>query len=226
MVLPNCIGFIMDGNRRWATAQGLSTIEGHTRGAEVLIDSIRFIRDRRIQHAVYYAFSTENWKRSPEEVAGLMAIFKEAVATLKTTAAEETSVRIRFIGRRSDFDMELVQAMNELEAETAMTNYHTTVWMALSYGGRAEIVSAANAAVREGKEVTEVSFEQLLWTAELPDPDIIVRTSGEERLSNFLTWRAAYSELYFIEKPWPALTADDFEDILSEYATRSRRHGA
>ena len=226
MTLPVCIGFIMDGNRRWAKANHLATIEGHKQGADVLAASIRFVRDRGIRHAVYYAFSTENWKRAPDEVAGLMSIFKESIATLRRLASEETPVRIRFIGTRSDFDAELQTAMNELEAESAESTHHTTIWVALSYGGRAEIVAAANAAVAQGHAVTEGTFESLLWTAELPDPDIIVRTSGEERLSNFLTWRAAYSELYFIEKPWPALTAEDFEDILSEYATRSRRHGA
>ena len=216
----------MDGNRRWAKANHLSTIAGHQQGAEVLVNSIRFVRDRAIQHAVYYAFSTENWKRTPEEVAGLMTIFKEAIATLRATAKEEVPVRIRFIGQREDFDSELQAAMKDLEAESAESTYRTTIWVALSYGGRAEIVAAANAAVAQGNVVTEATFATLLWTAELPDPDIIVRTSGEERLSNFLTWRSVYSELYFIEKPWPALTAEDFEDILSEYATRSRRHGA
>lgn len=225
MTVPTCIGFIMDGNRRWARTQNLPLHSGHQQGVEVLLNSIRFVRDKNIAHAAYYAFSTENWQRSAEEVASLMMLFKDAVGTLRQIANEETPVRIRFIGRRSDFDRELQDAMNELELESATYTYQTTVWIALSYGGRAEIVAAVNRAIAAQKLVTEEEFSSLLWTAALPDPDIIVRTSGEERLSNFLTWRAAYSELYFIEKPWPALTEDDFEDILSEYATRSRRHG-
>jgi len=216
----------MDGNRRFAKVNNLSTLEGHRRGADVLTDSIRFVRSRGISHAVYYAFSTENWKRAPEEVSGLMAIFKEALVTMRKMAKEETPVRVRFIGTRSDFDSELQTAMTELETESATTVYTTTIWIALSYGGRAEIVAGVNEAIIRGETVTEESFSKLLWTAELPDPDIIVRTSGEERLSNFLTWKSVYSELYFIEKPWPSLTAEDFEDILSEYEKRSRRHGA
>lgn len=221
---PTCIGFIMDGNRRWAKNQNLATFEGHKKGGEVLLDSINFIRDQRIAHAVYYAFSTENWQRSEAEVSYLMDLFREWIANIKTKVSEDQGIKVRFIGRKEDFADDIIEQMRELEAmEHEKTE--TTIWIALSYGGRAEIVDAVNSAVQEGKAVTEESFASLLWTADMPDPDIIVRTSGEQRLSNFVTWRSVYSELYFIEKPWPALTQEDFTDILHEYEKRDRRKG-
>ncbi|MEY2665538.1 MAG: hypothetical protein RLZZ480_643 [Candidatus Parcubacteria bacterium] len=214
----------MDGNRRWAKEQNLPTLEGHRRGHDVFLDIVKWTRDATIPHAVFYAFSTENWKRSEEEVAYLMALFSELLGTMAKQLTEE-GVRVRVIGRREDFSPELQQQMKDVEEKTARST-GTTIWIALSYGGRAEIVEAVNEAVRQGKEVDETSFETLLWTAEMPDPDMIIRTSGEERLSNFLTWKSAYSEFYFIEKHWPALTKSDFDDILAEYANRERRHGA
>ncbi len=221
--LPTCLGFIMDGNRRWAKEQGLDTLEGHKRGQEVFLDFIRFIRDAEIPHAVFYAFSTENWKRSEREVGYLMELFSHHLSRLDEEL-EEQGVRVKIIGRRADFSPELQSQMNKLE-EKSLKYTGTTIWIALSYGGRAEIISAVNEAIANGQPVTEESFEELLWTANMPDPDLIVRTSGEQRLSNFVTWRSVYSELYFIEKHWPALTKSDFEDILTEYATRERRKG-
>lgn len=220
---PQCLGFIMDGNRRWAKEHGLLTEEGHTRGMEVFLECVRFVRDKAILHAVFYAFSTENWKRSEEEVAHLMQIFHALIVKMKQTADEER-VKVRFVGQREDFTPALQHEMSELE--TVSSTYDgTTIWIALSYGGRAEIVAAVNKAVERGEVVNEESFASLLWTADMPDPDMIVRTSGEQRLSNFLTWKSTYSELYFIQKHWPALTKDDFEDILLQYATRERRKG-
>ncbi len=224
-----CLGFIMDGNRRWAREQGKETLEGHSKGLDVFLESAKFVRDKGIAHGVYYAFSTENWKRSEKEVAYLMELFK---GLIKRTYDElikeddENPVRVRFVGQRSDFSDDLQKEMADLEAKNEEhKDAKTTIWIALSYGGRAEILEAVNKAVGYGSAVTEESFKNLLWTADLPDPDMIVRTSGEERLSNFLTWSSVYSELYFIEKDWPALTTEDFEDILEEYATRERRHG-
>jgi undecaprenyl diphosphate synthase len=176
-----------------------------------------------LPHAVFYAFSTENWKRSTEEVAYLMQLFSELL-TRMSDELEARSVRVRIVGRRADFSPELQQQMNAIETQSAPYTT-TTIWIALSYGGRAEIVEAVNAAVEQGVLVTETSFKELLWTAELPDPDMIVRTSGEARLSNFLTWGSAYSELHLISKHWPALTKSDFDDILMEYGRRTRRYG-
>lgn len=213
----------MDGNRRWAREQNLSTLEGHRRGHDVFLDVVRWTKDAGIPHAVFYAFSTENWKRSEEEIAYLMALFSELLVHMTEQFADE-GVRVRVVGRRKDFSPELQRQMIELE-EKSSYSLGTTIWIALSYGGRAEIVEAVNEAVKQGKEVDEMLFEKLLWTADMPDPDMIVRTSGEARLSNFLTWKSVYSELHFIQKHWPALTKSDFDDILAEYAKRKRRHG-
>jgi undecaprenyl diphosphate synthase len=214
----------MDGNRRWAKAQDLATLDGHQKGHDVFLDTVRFVRDEKIPHAVFYAFSTENWKRSKEEVGYLMNLFSSLLARMSEELTEQ-GVRVRIVGRRQDFSPEIQAYMNELE-EKSQPFTETTIWIALSYGGRAEIIEAVNAAVRSGSEVDEAAFEALLWTAQLPDPDLIVRTSGEQRLSNFLTWKFVYSELYFIKKHWPALTKSDFDDILTEYAKRQRRQGA
>ncbi len=225
----SCLGFIMDGNRRWATAHGLPTYEGHRKGGEVLVESIRWVRDQGIPHAVYYAFSTENWKRNEQEVAYLMDLFREWLEKLeeRLAADDEEPVKIRIIGRRIDFAEDLQEQMKKLEQETEKkAKARTTIWLALSYGGRAEITEAVNEAIQQGKPVTEERFEELLWTAHMPDPDMIVRTSGEQRLSNFVTWKSVYSELYFIDKHWPALTKADFDDILVEYEKRERRRGA
>lgn len=231
---PQCLGFIMDGNRRWAKGQGLLTYEGHKRGGEVLQDCITWVRDQRIPHAVFYAFSTENWNRSEQEVGYLMELFREWLYTIDRRLNDENDrevhnidkIKVRIVGRRDDFASDIVEQMNALEAKSQEhPDARTTIWLALSYGGRAEIVEAVNQAVANGGTVDEAAFESLLWTADMPDPDMIIRTSGEKRLSNFMTWRSVYSELYFIDKHWPALTKDDFADILDEYKQRHRRKG-
>ena len=214
----------MDGNRRWAKEQNLPTLEGHQKGLDVFLDVVRFVRDEQIPHAVFYAFSTENWKRAEAEVTYLMSLFSGLLARMSEELTEQ-GVRVRMVGRREDFPTELQSQMSELEDKSH--NYSgTTIWIALSYGGRAEIIEAVNEAVKTGIEVDETAFEKLLWTADMPDPDMIVRTSGEQRLSNFLTWKSVYSELYFIAKHWPALTKADLQDILLQYAKRQRRQGA
>ena len=231
--VPACLGFIMDGNRRWAREQGLETFAGHQQGFEVFTDSIQWVRDHGVQHAVYYAFSTENWQRKDEEVSYLMDLFRGALDRLeeRLDANEkeenrERQINVRVVGRRKDFAEDLQARMDQLEAKNEKyPNPSSTIWVALSYGGRAEIIDAVNQAIAAGTPVTEESFAQLLWTAEMPDPDMIVRTSGEHRLSNFMTWRSVYSELHFIEKHWPALTEEDFVDILHEYESRERRRG-
>jgi undecaprenyl diphosphate synthase len=225
-----CLGFIMDGNRRWAKEQGLQTYEGHKKGGEVFADCIRWVRDASIPHAVYYAFSTENWKRSDAEVAYLMNLFRDWLSNIERQLEEnrtsDKKINIRIIGRKEDFAEDLQQQMDALEAKNSEFPHPTsTIWIALSYGGRAELIEAINIAIKKGQVVTQDSFEELLWTAQMPDPDMIVRTSGEHRLSNFVTWRSVYSELHFIEKHWPALTEADFKDILLEYEKRERRRG-
>lgn len=220
-----CLGFIMDGNRRFAKEQGLPTYEGHKQGGEVLRDCVEWLREKQIAHGVFYAFSTENWNRSDEEVGYLMSLFRDWLKKLEQDT-ENKNIKVRIVGRRKDFAEDIAEQMNRLEKRTEdLADPDTTIWVALSYGGRDEIVEAVNLAVQQKVVVTEDSFEALLATSDLPDPDMIVRTSGEQRLSNFLTWKSTYSELYFIEKHWPALTRDDFDDILVEYEKRNRRRG-
>lgn len=231
--VPASVGFIMDGNRRWAKEQNLPSFEGHKKGADVFSDCVRWVRDAGIAHAVFYAFSTENWQRSPEEVAYLMQLFRELLSRVDKEIAKENEanaekkVRLRIVGRRSDFDEELLTHMNEIEERSqAYTDATTTIWVALSYGGRAEIIEAVNEAVKRGELVTEESFSSLLWTADMPDPDLIVRTSGEQRLSGFVTWKSVYSELFFTDTYWPAFTREEFHSIVEAYAERERRRGA
>lgn len=222
--LPQCVGFIMDGNRRWAKQQGLETLEGHRIGLlDTFTDVIRWVRDLGIKHAVFYAFSTENWRRSSEEVGYLMDLFRLQLRRMDEQSSEE-KVRFRVVGRATDFAEDIQQLMKELEAKTAQYTT-TTIWLCLSYGGRVEIVEAVKRLVASGAEVSEASLAQYLWTAEMPDPDLIIRTSGEQRLSNFLPWQSIYSELFFTPTYWPAFTKDEFERMLEDYAHRQRRHG-
>lgn len=215
---PTCVGFIMDGNRRWATERGLPTLNGHTAGVQIFFDSIQWVQDAHIKHAVYYAFSTENRKRSPEEVAYLLELFAKALTEMPT-------VRVCFIGERTQFDLSLQEQMVALEMNGLAHPDTLTIWIALSYGGRAEIVAAANAAVTNGTAVDEATFGSLLWTAGMPDPDLIIRTGGAMRLSNFLPWQSVYSELMFTETFWPAFTKDEFTRMLAQYGERTRRFG-
>lgn len=215
----------MDGNRRWAKENNLPTLEGHRRGMEVFFDSVDWVLDAGIPHAVYYAFSTENWQRKPEEVSYLMDLFREVLVRMDEEL-HKRKVQVRIIGRRTDFPTDIQQQIYELEKKSLENkNTDTIIWIALSYGGRAEIVEAVNQAIEAGVVITEAEFADLLWTAQLPDADLIVRTSGEQRLSNFITWRSVYSELLFLDKHWPALTKSDFENTLEEYQKRERRKG-
>ncbi len=218
-----CAGFIMDGNRRFARERGLETLEGHRLGMEVFQDSISWVKEFKIPHAVYYAFSTENWSRDEKEVGYLMELCGSLVAEM-TERAEKNQVRCRLIGRRGDFSEDLQKQMAILEQKTASYT-ETTIWIALSYGGRAEIVSAVNEAIERGERVDEESFKNLLWSAEMPDPDLIIRTGGEQRLSNFMTWGSVYSELFFTPTYWPAFTKEEFARIVEAYGKRTRRKG-
>lgn len=230
MSLPTCIGFIMDGNRRWAEAQGKERLEGHGAGFETFQKVVEWVRNAGISHAVFYAFSTENWKRSQVEVGHLLALFEKGLRELLAKSEKdleargEQGVRVRFLGRRGDFSESLQILMDEIEVKSAK-HTGTTIWVALSYGGQAELIEAVNNAVAAGVPVDEASFRSHLWGAELPDLDLLIRTSGERRLSNFLPWHTAYSELFFTPTYWPAFTKDEFERILSQYADRHRRHG-
>ena len=217
-----CIGIILDGNRRWAKERGLPQLEGHRRGFNNLKSAARWVRDRNIPHLVVFAFSTENWKRSEEEVSYLMKIFRDDIRDSSDELGKE-GIRTRFIGQRERFAQDIQDGMREAEEKTK-GNTRMTLWICLSYGARAEITEAARAAAASG-DITEDSIRAHMWSAEMPDPDIIIRTSGEHRLSNFLLWQAAYSELFFIKPHWPDFSEVVLDEILAEYAQRERRHG-
>lgn len=213
----------MDGNRRFAREQGKPTLEGHLEGLARFRDSVGWVREAGIPHAVYYAFSTENWKRSEAEVAYLVELFASNLQSL-AEQIDDHRVRWRFIGRRSDFPVSLQETMEQIEKKSVVYD-GTTIWVGLSYGGRAEIVAAVNAAITSGVSVDETSFSALLWSAGMPDPDLIIRTGGEQRLSNFLPWQSVYSEFCFTATHWPAFTKEEFMRMLDAYAARQRRIG-
>jgi len=181
------------------------------------------VRDAEVKHLIVYAFSTENWGREPTEVAYLMELIHQAIKKDFKKLGEE-GVRVRFAGQLERFSADLQQSMTNLEKETSK-NSAITLWICLSYGGHAEIVNAARTLATAGTEITEESLGNNLWTAEMPDPDIIIRTGGEKRLSNFLTWKSVYSELFFTEVYWPDFNKKEFESILTEFALRERRRG-
>lgn len=217
-----CVGIIMDGNRRWAKARGLPKLDGHRAGTETVKNIVRSAPARGIKHLAIYAFSTENWGRAPEEVSYLMDLFLESIRKEMTELGKE-GVCVRFAGQRERFSADLQKAIDDVEKETKKNNA-ITLWVCLSYGGRAEIIAAANAAAENG-EITEETLAQNLWTAEMPEPDIIIRTGGEKRLSGFLTWQSVYSELFFTDTLWPDFTGKEFDAILAEFALRERRNG-
>ncbi len=222
MAPVNCIGIILDGNRRWARERGLPAFEGHRQGFLKLKETVRWVRDRAIPHMVVYAFSTENWDRSQEEVGYLMDLFRELINKQAQELTAE-GVKIKIVGQRERFAQDLQEGMDRIEKESAH-NERATLWVCLSYGGRAEIVQAVQKAAAQGI-VNEETLSASLWTTGMPDPDIIVRTSGEQRLSGFLTWQSVYSELFFIEPHWPDFNEALLDGILNEYADRERRHG-
>lgn len=225
MKIPETVGVIMDGNRRWAKERGLSPIKGHHEGFKRFKDISNWAYDSGVKNLIFYAFSTENWKRSEEEVSGLVDLMAKAFTGLEII--HERKVRVRFIGQRERFSKKLQKLVAKLEEDTKDYDKGSMI-IALSYGGRAEIINAVNEIIKEGRqeEVTEEEFEKYLWTAGVPDPDIIIRTGEEMRLSNFLTWQSVYSELYFSATLWPDFDKEEFDYILEEYGNRERRKGA
>ncbi len=213
----------MDGNGRWAKSRGLVRVAGHNEGMKSLIEIVRHTSDLGIKYLTVYAFSTENWKRSVEEVSG---IFKLLVLYVKSELDElnRNNVRIKLLGDISKLPQDAYDSIMKA-ADTTSNNTGLVFSIALNYGGRAEIVQAVNKAVREGKEVTEESFSDLLYTAGIPDPDLIIRTGNEYRLSNFLIWQCAYSEIVISPVYWPDFRIAEYEKCLLEYESRDRRFG-
>ncbi len=214
------VAIIMDGNARWASERGLPVLEGHREGARTLKQTVRNAVRLEVEELTVYAFSTENWTRPRWEVEGLMAMFAELIES-ETPELNEEGVRMRFVGRREGVSQELQERMGWAEGETA-ANDRMTLFVAFNYGGRAEIVDAA----RRFKGGDEEDFAKLLYAPEMNDPDLLIRTSGEHRLSNYLLWQSAYSELVFSDVLWPDFDYDELAAALDEYASRERRFGA
>jgi undecaprenyl diphosphate synthase len=215
-----CVAIIMDGNGRWATERGLPVLEGHRRGAKTMKQTVKDAVALGIEELTVYAFSTENWSRPEDEVEGLMEMFAELILS-ETPELHEEGVRMRFVGRRRGISPELLKRMEWAEAETA-GDTRMTLFVAFNYGGRAEILDAAERYQGGGEE----EFAKLLYDPEMRDPELVIRTSGEERLSNFLLWQSAYSELFFTETLWPDFDRAVLEEALQEYSSRRRRFGA
>jgi undecaprenyl diphosphate synthase len=217
---PRYVAIITDGNGRWAERRGLPTIEGHRAGADVVKERLRDAARLGVEELTVFSFSTENWSRSADEVSGLMAMFGERIES-ETPELDEEGVRMRFIGRREGIAEDLVERMEWAERTTA-TNERITLFVAFNYGGRAEIVDAARAFGGSSEE----EFRAHLYAPEMHDPDLLIRTSGEQRISNYLLWQCAYSEFVFRDELWPDFTREAFEDSLAEFERRRRRFGS
>ena len=213
------VAIITDGNGRWAQSRGLPVVAGHSAGADTVKARLRDAAELGLRELTVYSFSTENWSRPRAEVDALMGMFAERIDR-ETPELREEGVRMRFIGRRDGVSGDLVRRMDWAESETAH-NERITLFVAFNYGGRAEILDAARTFTGE----TEEDFRRHLYAPEMHDPDLIIRTSGERRLSNYLMWQSAYSELVFRDELWPDFGREAFEASLDEYAARRRRFG-
>jgi undecaprenyl diphosphate synthase len=217
---PKYVAIITDGNGRWARQRELPVVEGHRAGADTLKARLRDAAELGIEELTVYSFSTENWSRPEEEVRGLLAMMGERIGS-ETPELKDEGVRMRYIGRREGLDPSLVERMRWSEEETAV-NDRIVLYVAFNYGGRAEILDAAAKFQGESEE----EFRGLLYAPEMHDPDLLIRTSGEQRLSNYLLWQCAYSELVFRDELWPDFDRAALEACLREYETRQRRFGS
>lgn len=223
---PRHIGYIVDGNRRWARQHGLPTYEGHLAGYNAIQEVAIATFDAGVKWMSAYVFSTENWKRSEDEVSKLMGLVLKLL-TSDLHIFEENNIRLKILGSRDNVSQRILKAIDEAEAKTA-GNTRGTLAVCFNYGGQLEIADACKKIVQAGvspEDITPELIEQHLYVPDVPPIDILVRTSGEQRLSNFMLWRAAYSELLFLDKPWPDMTKQDVGFILEEYLRRGRRFG-
>ena len=226
MKIPRCVGIIMDGNRRWAKNKGLSPLVGHREGGEALKRIVRCAKDAGVGHIIFYTFSTENWKRSEEEVSYLINLIGEFLKKEIEYFNKEGGV-LHYAGDLSKFSLDLQKTLLGAEERTSK-NLGPHVYFALNYGGRQEILSAVKRIVKENPNIDDIDeeyFAKQLQTNPMPDPDIIIRTSGEKRLSGFLPWQGVYSELFFTDTLWPDFSGEEFQKILGEYGERDRRIG-
>lgn len=225
--VPNHVAIIMDGNGRWANARGLSRLEGHEAGTENIRRILRHAAKRGVKYLTIWAFSTENWRRPEDEVSGLMEILGRALVS-ETEELHRQGAQLRHIGDLTALAPELQESVNQAVALTA-SNDRIVLTIAFNYGGRQELIHAVKRMIEEGIEpssIDESVFGRYLYMPDLPEPDLIIRTSGEYRLSNFLLWQGAYSELFFSPKYWPDFSETDFDDALADYEQRERRFGA
>ncbi len=224
------LAIIMDGNGRWAARRGLPRSMGHRKGAEVVKEITRAAGELGIKYLTLYAFSTENWNRSEDEVKTLMGLLRDYLQS-DLKEVQQNNVRIRFIGEREMLDADIARKMAEIEADT-LRNTGMTLCIALSYGSRQEIVNAVKktaALVKEGdislNDVDVKLFSDMLYTKDMPDPDLVIRTSGEQRISNYLLWQIAYAEFFFTDVLWPDFNKKLLEDIIKNFNMRERRYG-
>ena len=223
---PVHVAFIMDGNGRWAQKQGLPRIAGHEVGVQRIQGILETLGPKGVKFVTLYAFSTENWGRPQEEVDGIMDVFSEAVAS-QTQALHEKNVRIVHVGKTENLNPDLRKAVAEAQRLTSK-NTGITLNVAFDYGGRDEILEAVRRIVKDGLSpdvIDEELFSRYLFTAHSPDPDLIIRTGGEQRISNFLLWQSAYSEIYHTPTLWPDLDAAELEQVLESFSRRRRRYG-
>ena len=224
------IAFIMDGNRRWAKKRGLPIAAGHRQGAETLVEIAKAAKEMGVKYMTVYAFSTENWQREPAEVETLMNLLRHYLDT-GFKELQENNARIVFIGERQMLAADILEKMAKIEADTVQNNA-VTLCVALSYGGRQEITAAARKLAEEVQQGTlkpeEIDMAKVaskLYTAGIPEPDLMIRTSGEERISNYLLWQLAYTEFYFSPTLWPDFSKEELKKIIEEYLARERRYG-
>jgi undecaprenyl diphosphate synthase len=219
------VAFIMDGNRRWARKHVLSLFQGHNSGAENIEKIVEFAKKRQISYVTFWAFSTENWNRKQEEVAALLDVMRIQMRSPMIERLKSNNVRCLIIGDLSRFPQDIVDAVDRLVRDTK-NNTGITATIALNYGGREEILSAVRKVARlHTGSLTEEQFANQLYTGGMPDPDLIIRTGGEQRLSGFLPWQSVYAELYFTKTLWPDFNEKKFAQALLEYAKRQRRYG-
>ncbi len=226
--MATSVGIIMDGNRRWAAKENITAFEGHKKGINKLFEVARWIKNFHVRHLVVYAFSTENWNRSAEEVSFLMDLIREGIRNFSARLKElnDNKTCVRFIGQRTRLAPDIQDAMLQVEKQSApIDDCSFTMWICLSYGGRLEIIEAAKKLHGTSGEITEQVFREALWTAEMPDPDLIIRTGGEMRLSGFLTYASVYSELFFVPTLWPDFSLQELVKVLLLYSSRERRFG-
>lgn len=225
-IIPKHIGIIMDGNRRWARKKGLPTLIGHKRGYDIAMKVGEWCLDRGVKILTIYAFSTENWNRSKKEVSYLMRLLRQAF-TNEIDNLHAKGIQVRVIGIEKGLSKDIKDAIKKA-MQLTRNNKRGVLNIALNYGGRSEITEAVKKITKmklKPSQITEKLISKNIFTADLPDPDLILRTSGEYRLSGFMTWQSAYSELLFIDKPWPAFTEKDVDAAINEYSRRNRRFG-